>query len=120
MALGIEGYADLEIADPADACDQFRRGLIAVGMGPIGAGHVRHVAAQSDDMADARIPIGTDNVVDLATGMADASEMRGRLEAGFLDDALDGVMRALARAAARAIGDRDEGGGQRLQPLDRA
>ena len=30
MALGIEGDADLERRDAADACDQFRRGAIAV------------------------------------------------------------------------------------------
>ena len=46
--------------------------------------------------------------------------MRGGLERGFFDDALDGGVGALARRTARAIGDRDESGLQRLQPLDRA
>ena len=49
MALGIEGDADLERRDLADARDQFGGGLIAIGMGTIGAIHARHVAAQGDD-----------------------------------------------------------------------
>ena len=45
--------------------------------------------------------------------------MRGRRERGLGQDALDGRVRALARRAAGAVGDRDEVGLQRRKPRDR-
>ena len=80
MAFGIKGDADLERRDAADACDQFRRGSIAFGMGAIGPVHVRHVAAQRHDMADAGIPIAAHDLVDLGRGTRHAGQMRGGLQ----------------------------------------
>src|SRR5512135_700201 len=51
--------------------------------------------------------------------MSDAGQMGCRLEAGFVDDALDRGVGSLAGRAAGAIGDRDERRRQGLKPADR-
>src|SRR5262249_26892881 len=56
--------------------------------------------------------------VDLAARCADAGEMRGRQQRGLSQDARNRRMRALAGRAARAIGDGDEIGSERRQPVD--
>ena len=57
--------------------------------------------------ADAALPVATDDLLDLVLGMADAGQVRSGLERRLVDDPLDGVMRALARRAARTVGDRE-------------
>src|SRR5689334_18782316 len=120
MAFGIAGDADLERRGLAQPLDQIRGRGITQFMRLIRSAHAGHVAAQGDEMADARVPVTAHDLVDLAPGMARACEMRGWLEPGLLDDALDGRMRAFARGAACAIGDRDERRRQRLEPADGA
>ena len=76
------------------------------------------IAAQRHDVADADLVIAVDDVVDLAARGADAGQMRGRRQLGFVQDAGDGGMGALAGRAAGAVGHRDEVGRERRQPLD--
>ena len=70
-------------------------------------------------MADAGGPIGAHHVVDLLARRRDAGEMGGGRELRFGDDPRHGCVGALARAAARAVGDRDETRRQRREPGDR-
>jgi hypothetical protein len=77
------------------------------------------IAAQRHDMAHAGLRIAANDVIDFVARGADAGEMRGRRQRRVGDDALDGRMSALARGAARPIGDGDEVRPQRREPLDR-
>ena len=77
----------------------------------------RRIAAQSDDVAHADVPIAADHIVDFLARRRDASEMRGRLHIGFAGDARDDGVRAFARGAAGAIGHRNEFRMQRREAL---
>ncbi len=112
MFLRVGGNRDLDVGiTRADARHQLGRGPVAVGMGGIGgADAAGRIATQRHDMADAELVIAADDVIDLAARRADAGEVRRRREAGFMEDAGDGRMRALPGRAAGAIGDRDEFG----------
>jgi hypothetical protein len=83
-----------------------------------GADAAGRIAAQRHDVADADLVIAADDIVDLAARRADAGQMRGRQQAGFVEDAGDGGMGALAGRSAGAIGHRDEIGRQRRETLD--
>src|SRR5262249_61997797 len=72
------------------------------------AGAAEGTPAQRHDVAHAGATVVADHRVDLLAGRGDAGEMGRRDERGLRQDALDGRMRALARGAARAVGDRDE------------
>ena len=120
MLLRIGRHRDLDVGIALlDAGDQFGRGLVAVGMRRIGgADPGGGIAAQRHDMADADVVILRHHVVDLAARGADAGQMRGRDQAGLVQDAGDGGMGALAGRTAGAIGHRDEIRRQRRQPVD--
>ena len=66
----------------------------------------RRIAAQRHDMADAGIPVGARDVVDLALGGGHAGEVGRGIDAGFALQPRDGVMGTLARRAAGAVGHR--------------
>src|SRR6202453_2504638 len=119
MPLRIKRDADFERRDAADAFNQFRRGAITLRVWLIRSRHAGHVAPERHDMADAGVPIGLHDLVDLAARRAHASQMRGGLEGSLFDNALDSGMGALAGRTAGAIGHRDESRLQRLAPLDR-
>ena len=121
MLLRIAGDRDLEGRDLLDAFHQIggidiaaRRGLVAR------AGAVGRIAAQGHDVAHAEVPIVADDLIDLALGRRNASEMRRRLQRGLAQDARDRGVGALTRRAARAIGDGHIFGTQWLEPPDRA
>ncbi len=97
MPFGIGRDADLERRNGADAPHQFGRALITVGMRAIGLTQLGHVAAQSDDVAYARLPIVADDGVHRLARRADAGQMGGWLQRRFIDDALHGRMCAVAR-----------------------
>src|SRR5258708_37278899 len=63
------------------------------------------VPAQRHDVAHASRAIIADYGVDLLTRGGDAGQMRSGGESGFGQNAFDGRMRSLARAATRAVGD---------------
>src|SRR4051812_24326654 len=109
MSLGIKGNADFERRNLLDSGNQFRRGSVASGMWLVRRFHARHVAAQRRDMTDAGVPIAAHDIVELPARRRYAGQMRGRLQAGLLDDALDGGMGAPTRRTTGAIGDRDKG-----------
>jgi hypothetical protein len=82
MGLGIGGDADLEIGDPLQAGDQIGGEGVAAGMRRVAlADAARRIAAQRHDMADAGLPIGVRDRVDLGAGRGDAGQMRRRLSA---------------------------------------
>ena len=120
MLFRIGRNRDLDVAMLLlDAGDEFGGGLIAIGMGRVGrADAAGRIAAQRHDVADADVVIAADDVVDLAARSSDAGQMRGRQQVGLVEDAGDGGMGALPRRSAGAVGDRDEVGRQRRQPLD--
>ncbi|MGY4367588.1 hypothetical protein ACVW1A_003653 [Bradyrhizobium sp. LB1.3] len=93
--------------------------LVAVGMAGIGrADAACGIAAQADDVADADLVIAVDDLVDLAARGADAGQMRGRQQRGFLQDTRDGRVGALTGRATGAISHRDEFRVERGQPVD--
>ncbi len=77
------------------------------------------VAAKRDDVADAEIPIAARDVFDLAPARADAGQVRGGRERGFMDDALDRLVGALAGRTASPVGHGHEPGLQWREGLDR-
>ena len=105
---------------PLDAGDEIGAVAIAAGMRRVAlADAADRIAAQRHDVAHAGRAIVADHVVDLVAGRRHAGQMRRRRERGLGQDALDGRVRALARRAAGAVGDRDEVGRERRQPRDR-
>ena len=84
VLLGIARDADLEVADLLQAGDQFGGVGVAAGMRRVLAAHAgRRIAAQRHDVADAGVPVGARDVVDLALGGADAGEVGGGIDAGL-------------------------------------
>ncbi len=74
---------------------------VAAGMRAVLAAHAgRRVAAQRDDVADAGVPVGARNFVDLALGGGDAGEVGGGVDAGFRLEARHGS-RACAGGSSR-------------------
>ena len=73
-----------------------------------GADAARRIATQRHDVAHSGLPIVADDGIDLVLAGADASQVRGGLEAGRLADAPNRVEGAVAGGAPGAIGDRDE------------
>ena len=79
MLFGIARDADLEVADLLQAGHQLGGIGVAAGMGGVLGAHAgRRIAAQRHDVADAGVPVGARDVVDLALGRADAGEVGGR------------------------------------------
>ena len=76
------------------------------------------IAAQRHDVADAGVPVGAGDVVDLALRGGDAGQVGGGVDAGFLLEARHGLVGALAGRAAGAVGHREEGRAQRRETLD--
>ncbi len=77
------------------------------------------VAAQRHDRGHARIAVLADDAVDLLAAGVDAGQVPGDVEPRVGDDLRNGSHGALARGAARAIGDGDELRAQRREALDR-
>ena len=77
------------------------------------------ISAECEHVAHACCGVALEDLLDFGLGVPDAGEVGdGRERAGLLD-ANDQIMRELARRAARAIGDRHEGGVQALQAAQR-
>src|SRR5262249_11982303 len=105
----IGGDRHLDVGEALDAGDQVGSVAIAAGMGRVAiAGAADGIPAQRHDVAHAGATVVADHRVDLLAGRGDAGEMSRRGERSLRQDALDGRVRALARGAARAVGDRDE------------
>ena len=121
MLLRIGRHRDFEIAvDALDAGDQIGGVAIAARMRRVlRARAADRIAAQRHDVAHAGVVIIAHDGVDVGAGRGDASQMRGRRQRRFRQDALDRRVRALARRAAGAVGDRDEIRRERRQALDR-
>src|SRR5258706_10901374 len=71
MTFGIAGNADLERCDLAQGGNEFGRGGIAALVRTIMSAHLRHVAAQRHDVADACVPIALHHLLDLAPSLTD-------------------------------------------------
>jgi len=80
---------------------------------------VHRIAAQRDDVAHARLPIGLGDLGDLGAARIDAGEVRGRHQLGLAHQPRDRVVGAVPRRPAGAVGDRDEARRERRQRLDR-
>ena len=80
MAFGIGGDRNLERRDLLQARDQLGGIGIAVGMRRERLARLGRIAAQRDDVADAGVPIGARDVVDLAAARLDAGQVRGGVE----------------------------------------
>src|SRR5260370_22316544 len=69
-------------------------------MGTVLAAHAGgRIAAQGHDMADAGVPVGAGDVVDLALRRRHAGEVGGGVDAGFLLEAGPGLVGAPAGGA---------------------
>ena len=78
----------------------------------------RRIATQGDDVAHPSLPVAMGDRVHFFPRGADAGQMRGRHQAGFLHQAGHRRMGARLGGAAGTVGDRDEARLQRLQPAD--
>jgi hypothetical protein len=120
MFLRIGGDRHLHVGEALDAGDQIGAVAIATGMRRVAlADAADGIPAQRHDVAHASRAIVADHRVDLLAGRGDAGQMRRRGERGLRQNALDGRMRAFARGAARAIGDRNEIRLERRKARDR-
>ena len=109
MLLRIGRDGNLEIADALDAGDQIGGILIAARMRSVTrAGAAGGIAAQRHNVAHAGVAVVAHDGVDLFARRRHAGEMGGRRQRRLRQYALDRRMRALARSAAGAVGDRDE------------
>ena len=97
------------------SCDELARVLqAALGLRPVLLA-VRRIAAQREHVVDAGRAHLVERRAQLGHGGADAGEVRHRLQAELVLDALDDLDRLLAGRAARAVGDRHERRLERLQ-----
>ena len=121
MLLRIGRHRHFEIAMRAlDAGDQIGGIAVAARMRRIlRARPAGRIAAQRHDVAHAGVVIIAHDGIDVLARRCDAGQMRGRRQRRLRENALDRRVRALARRAAGAVGDRDEIRRQRRQPLDR-
>ena len=111
MLLGIARDADLEVADLLQAGHQLGGIGVAAGMGgctwrPCPG----RIAAQRHDVADAGVPVGARDVVDLARVAPTQVSGRPASMPVSLARAAPRLVRALARRAAGAVGHREEVG----------
>ncbi len=91
VAFRIGRHADLEIGDALQAFHQIGGIGVAARIGLVGGADARRrIAAQRHDMADAAVPIGPGDGVDLFAGGADAGQVGGGPQAGFLLEPADG------------------------------
>ena len=109
VGLRVAGAADAEVVRLRDQRGQLGPVRETAGDGlelglPLG-----RVAPQGEHVLDAGVAHLAEHVVKLLARVAHAGEMRHRLDAELVLDALHDVDRERARAAARAIGDGDEG-----------
>ena len=120
VGVRIEAHGDLERGDGRDPGCELGGVGVAVGPGNIGAADLAgRIAAQGDDMPDARVPIVLDHRVDVGPGGVHAGEVGGGRQGRLIEHAQHRAVRALARRSAGAIGHRHEGGRERFEPPDR-
>ena len=117
MRLGIGADAQLEFAGIGQRLDQLDGRGKALRMRGETFGALRRIAAQRDNLGDARVGIGFRDLKGFGFGRLNASQMRGDIQAVILADGGDRLMRQLAGGAAGAIGDRHKAGFQRRQDL---
>ena len=88
-------------------------GTVVIGHRP------RRIAAQGQDVLDARIGIAVEDGRELLARVADARQVRDGRQPGLALDPHDQVVSPLARRAAGAVGHRHERGPERLELGDR-
>jgi hypothetical protein len=116
MAFRETGHTDPETAaigmragfvEFANELHQIDRVLEDVG-GFVVDASVGRIATQGENISDAGLGVAPQNRFDLAVLVADASEVRDRVEFRSGLNALDEVVREIARGATGAVGDTDE------------
>ena len=119
MDLGIASDRNVERRDLLQARDQLGGIGIALRMRSEGAAGLGRVAAQRDEVAHARVPIGARHGIDFVAAGIDAGEMRGGGERRVAHDPLDRLVGALAGRAPCPVGHADEARVERRERLDR-
>ena len=127
MALGETGHTDPEAAaigmragfvEFANELHQIARVLKRIGRFVVGK-IAWPIAAERENVPDGRVGVALENRLDLFLPVTDAGQMRDRIQLRRSFDALDEVMREVARRAAGAVGDADEVRHVRFQFADR-
>ncbi len=109
MGFRIARDGNLEISDALQAADEIVGVGIALRMRLVfRIDAPGRIAAQRDDVANARVPVIARDLVDLRLRRRDAGEMGGGRNIRLAHEARHGLVRALAGRAARAIRHRDE------------
>ena len=109
VAFRIAGAGEAEaIAALADEADQLAGVAEAVGRAHEGGLALRRIAAQRQHVVDPAVAQPVEDGGDLVAVVPDAGEVRHRLDAVLALDPGDDVDGLLARAAAGAVGHRDE------------
>ncbi len=112
MVLGISRHLDVEPVAGLGADE--RHQLVGIAELADLAHARRHVAAQRDDVADAALAVGLEDIADALARGSHARQVRRGLDA-FALDLQHGIQRALLGGAAGAEGHRDELGLQRSE-----
>ena len=116
MAFRETGHADSKTArirmrtgviEPADELHQVDRVLERIARFIVGSS-LRSIASERENVADGRARVALQNRIDFCLLVANAGQVRDRIQLGRGLDALDQIMGQIARGAARAIGDADE------------
>ena len=113
VTLGVCGDTDAEATSVAKVFDEVECVLVVTRSHVGGVGG--RVAAEGKNVLDVGCLVGVENRIDVGAGMADASEVRHRGNVGFLAHPDDEVTCALAGAASRTVGNRNE---RRVQTLE--
>ena len=107
------------IAELANESNQIRRVLESV-LASIIAGEIAwRVAAQSENVADACRGVALENAIDVLFAVANAGQVRNRIQRGLRFDPNNKVMGEFAGGPPGTIGDTDKGGMELFQFPDR-
>ena len=101
-----------------DEFHQVTRVLERVARLIVGAS-ARWISPKRENISDARFRVAAQNRIDLRFAVADAGQMRNRIELGGVLDALDQVVRQVAGRSARAVGHANEVRSVRFQFANR-
>src|SRR5262249_23544367 len=116
VACSADAKCVILVADQGDKLGSVPKASLHRGKGLLADGRI---SSKRKDVLDSRLEQSIDDLVELVSRVANAGEVRHRLDAGRLLDLGHQLERPVARASAGAVGDRDESGLQPSEVLER-
>ena len=108
MGFGIRSDRNVEVGDSIETRHQIGGVLISARMRRVSFASLRRIAAQGHDVSNARLPVRARHVVHLLARRGDTRQMCRRRKSRFRQNPANCGMRAVTRAAARAVRDGDK------------